>query len=176
MTTDLNALLLQALTASGSGGGLSTKELLMSQLGEGDPNTALLANLLMQQGDSPDADSDEADDRELPQQRRETERLQERMSRAIRQLRQEIDQIHQELEVLESRNDALAAALGACYLCWGEDEGCPVCRGRGRAGAFLPDRTLFVELVYPAVQRCRQHQTQVNAPSHKRVTPPTNPL
>ncbi len=36
----------------------------------------------------------------------------------------------------------LAAALGACGLCWGEDDGCPSCRGRGHPGAMRPDPKL----------------------------------
>jgi hypothetical protein len=57
-----------------------------------------------------------------------------------------------ELEELRERNDVLAAALGACHLCWGEDPGCPACGGLGRPGAAPPDRQLFARLVAPAVQ------------------------
>jgi hypothetical protein len=60
-----------------------------------------------------------------------------------------------ELEVLRERQDLLAAALGACCLCWGQDEECRACRGRGLPGYSLPDEALFEELVLPAVQLLR---------------------
>jgi hypothetical protein len=40
----------------------------------------------------------------------------------------------------------LAAALGACGLCWGEDDDCPSCRGRGYPGAMRPDPLLHRRL------------------------------
>lgn len=56
---------------------------------------------------------------------------------------------------LIDRNDALAAALGACE-CWGEDEDCEICRGEGRPGWTLPDRRLFLRFVKPALRAMRQ--------------------
>jgi len=58
----------------------------------------------------------------------------------------------EELDALREMNDTLAAALGACPLCWGGEPAC-ACRGRGRAGARPPDPELFDELVMPAVRR-----------------------
>lgn len=48
----------------------------------------------------------------------------------------------------------LAAALGVCPDCLGEDEGCPVCRGQGFAGSgfFAPDERLFRRFVVPAAR------------------------
>ena len=43
----------------------------------------------------------------------------------------------------------LAAALGACGLCWGEDDGCASCRGRGHPGAMRPDPVLRSRLFPP---------------------------
>lgn len=60
-----------------------------------------------------------------------------------------------ELSDLREMNDTLAAALGACRICWGGDDGCDVCRGHGRAGWTTPEPTLFQELVVPAVVRAR---------------------
>ncbi|MBX9797457.1 hypothetical protein [Sphingomonas sp.] len=37
------------------------------------------------------------------------------------------------------RLSLLAAALGACGLCWGDDDLCPSCRGRGAPGMVRPD-------------------------------------
>lgn len=43
----------------------------------------------------------------------------------------------------------LAAALGACGLCWGEQSTCPSCRGRGRPGMVRPDMELRAQLLGP---------------------------
>lgn len=71
-----------------------------------------------------------------------------RAGRGLRRLRRE-------LEGLREVNDTLAAALGACPGCWGGDEDCEACGGRGSAGSMPPDAELFEELVLPAVRRVR---------------------
>lgn len=63
--------------------------------------------------------------------------------------------LKRELADLREVNDTLAAALGACRACWGGDDDCPECAGRGRAGSAVPDPALFRELVVPAVRRVR---------------------
>jgi hypothetical protein len=65
----------------------------------------------------------------------------------------ELASLRAEVVDLREVNDAAAAALGACRVCWGGDEICPVCAGRGRPGANLPDLRLYSELVQPAVER-----------------------
>jgi hypothetical protein len=42
-----------------------------------------------------------------------------------------------ELAETQDRLSDIAAALGACGLCWGEDETCPSCRGHGKPGHFV---------------------------------------
>jgi hypothetical protein len=69
-----------------------------------------------------------------------------------------MEQMYRELETLRERNDALSAALGACYLCWGEDFDCSICDGTGHPGSSVPDRALLVEFVTPAVQRLREKE------------------
>jgi hypothetical protein len=73
----------------------------------------------------------------------------ERARRARHKLRRLID----ELDLAQTIGDTLAAALGACYLCWGEDERCEECRGAGRPGWALPDAELYERLVVPARRR-----------------------
>lgn len=63
--------------------------------------------------------------------------------------------IRQELEDLRKVNDTLAAALGACAVCWGGNPNCEACEGEGHAGAYDPQPRMFNELVVPAVQRAR---------------------
>jgi hypothetical protein len=67
----------------------------------------------------------------------------------------ELRALERELYDLREVNDTLAAALGACPICWGGDRTCETCDGYGRAGCFRPDPALFVRLVAPAVRRVR---------------------
>lgn len=61
--------------------------------------------------------------------------------------------IEAELRDLREANDTMAAALGACHLCWGGNEECTNCHGEGHAGYMPPDPVLFNQLVLPAVRR-----------------------
>ena len=63
-----------------------------------------------------------------------------------------IDALRDEVQLLRTRNDELAAALGACYLCWGENAECSVCAGRGVFGSVTPDPVLFARIATPAVR------------------------
>lgn len=52
-------------------------------------------------------------------------------------------------EACRDRLGQLAAALGACGLCWGDDQSCLSCRGRGRPGMVRPDIELRTRLLGP---------------------------
>lgn len=52
--------------------------------------------------------------------------------------------------------DELALALGACPACWGEDQECRLCRGRGQPGLLAPDPEAFGRIVAPVLQRWPQ--------------------
>jgi hypothetical protein len=69
---------------------------------------------------------------------------------AVHRLRGRMDAMRDELEELRERQDRLAAALGACADCWGEDPECEVCGGMGAPGSFVPDPRLYRTLVSPA--------------------------
>ena len=74
-----------------------------------------------------------------------------------------------EIKLLREKCDTLAAALGACALCWGHDPGCRACRGHGSPGRSLPDDDLFAEYVLPAVRlvhgsRQRSHKVAALVP------------
>lgn len=73
-----------------------------------------------------------------------------------------------ELDRLRQRNDALAAALGACHLCFGEDAWCPRCGGRGRPASRRPDPAAFERYVRPLLRRLQPR----DAPSAPRSAPP----
>lgn len=61
-----------------------------------------------------------------------------------------------ELDAAQDRLADLAAVLGACGLCWGEDRECRSCRGRGKPGMFAPEPAtrsrFFAEAAEPAVK------------------------
>lgn len=82
----------------------------------------------------------------------------ERMAGAARRLARDLHDARERLA-------DLAAAFGACGLCWGEDAACPGCRGRGKPGRFAPDPALrlrfFAEpLDVPAASRTSTHPDQ----------------
>jgi hypothetical protein len=83
----------------------------------------------------------------------------------------ELRACREEVADLREVNDATAAALGACRICWGGNRSCPVCGGRGRPGANLPDLRLYNELVIPAVERMSAVQGLQSAVSQ--ATAPT---
>jgi hypothetical protein len=56
---------------------------------------------------------------------------------------------------LQARNRRVARALGACS-CFGEDDACAACGGRGAPGWRLPDRGQFEAIVRPALQKISQ--------------------
>ena len=84
-------------------------------------------------------------------------------------LREELIAAWAEIEVLRRRVALVAAALGRCDVCWGDDLACHFCQGRGSSGYFWPDRTSYEELIAPAVARVRE--TGRHTPAVERVTP-----
>jgi hypothetical protein len=130
---------------------------LVSQLGAQDPRYATLAQLLAQrqassseQSDSLEVDGDEQGVIDAEPVVDALERQERRTS--SKKLRRMMTSLYREVEELRTRNDTLAAALGACYLCWGKDTQCPICRGRGQPGAFGPDPALFAMYIAPALK------------------------
>jgi hypothetical protein len=55
-----------------------------------------------------------------------------------------------ELRMLQVRSNKLAAALGACAECWGENSKCDRCGGMGGPGSVHPDPIAYNALVHPA--------------------------
>lgn len=91
------------------------------------------------------------------------EQREARQKRAeMRELNRMIEEVCAERDALVERNDTLAAALGACHLCFGEGEDltCPNCGGQGKPGWRLPDPIAFREYIAPAVNRVRALQSR----------------
>ena len=79
-----------------------------------------------------------------------------------------LGELESEVAALRDQADTLAAALGACSLCWGHDPRCRACRGRGSPGFAVPDEDAFNELVLPAVRTMRR---QVTSPRSHTAAP-----
>lgn len=81
-------------------------------------------------------------------------------SNELIELRRRTDTLLAELRKQRERNDLLAQALGACCMCWGENQECRYCRGQGRPGFCLPDEALVVEYVVPAIRTLRAQKAK----------------
>lgn len=114
----------------------SLPDLLEQSLGD-DPIAAPLAAALRQR-EAAAAGEDEEDDADV---------VADPEAAAV------LERLYAEVESLRERTAALADAVGACARCWGDDELCPVCRGRGRPGGRQPDGALFEQYVDPAWRR-----------------------
>ena len=88
---------------------------------------------------------------------------QQLIHRMSRQMRTMLD----DLRELQSRNDMLAKALGACPVCWGDDPECSECKGAGAPGSYIPDFSFFSRFVIPAIHSLHALRTH----SRKTVLP-----
>lgn len=76
----------------------------------------------------------------------------------VERVRARLGELRESLSNAHDLLDDIADALGACDTCWGSDEDCRECRGRGAPGWRMPNEKLFAELVAPAVTRRAQGQ------------------
>lgn len=178
--------LLQALLA-GQGGlpagaGLDRSALLTSLLGgtsAGGDNPTLAALLQWMQASATPAaaapapetvDADEADAAAAPERADGMPALAD-----VRALVAHARAMEREIDMLRQRNDSLAGALGACYLCFGEQDDCPVCRGRGVPGRRAPQPDLFNCWVQPVLDRWLPEDHEPPRPARRARTPMTAP-
>ncbi len=156
---DISRLLLESLAAGGSGlnGNAGKFQELLSQWNNPEQITNFLAHYLAKKQEEAQLDtpsSEEEDPDLLPESAElETIDFQEEKKERARRLRVKSRQMRSELLALRERNDLLAEALGACYLCWGEYLDCRECRGRGMPGSRPPNREVFKQFVSPAMSR-----------------------
>jgi hypothetical protein len=117
-------------------------DLLGSQAGA-SPETGMLLKLL---GENEEKGSDEL---------REEVRAEilEEQAEAIGGLETAAERLLAENRDLQRRLDALAAAIGACPACFGEDLLCETCAGAGAPGSRLPQAGEFHNYVSPALAR-----------------------
>lgn len=86
--------------------------------------------------------------------------------RDIDELQDTGNKLYAELESLRRRSAALAAALGACHLCFGGDPLCDECGGRGVPGSRVPKPEAFRRYVLPAIRRARAVESGARPPPH----------
>jgi hypothetical protein len=142
----MNDVVMQTLLSRLGGGGASgldaTEQL--SALASNDPTLAPLVNLIQQRLATPEVVDVEGKEVSEPNPEEQD---------GVRDLARLARKMYAELKVLRVRNNNLAAALGACRVCWGEDPRCQVCGGDGGIGAFEIDMRLFNKLVGPALKQ-----------------------
>ena len=124
-----------------------------------DPNTLLLLQNLIKQREQVSEEDDIDKEVYLEEGGLEEQQTQDKDTKHLVQLAREM---YRELSGLRRRNDELADALGACYLCWGEDKSCSECHGRGQPGFAAPDREMFQYYVKPVIIRLKKlHNKEV---------------
>jgi hypothetical protein len=131
-----------AAMAGGADPGMVVQQMI-ADAGSADPRMAMVAQLLASQQAAITAPEDDERSEEIAAMTlrlAEAEATIEAMKRDGRRL------IHAHQACREQLGQ-LAAALGACGLCWGEDSSCPSCRGRGRPGMVRPDIELRTKLL-----------------------------
>jgi hypothetical protein len=107
----------------------------LSQQAGSDP---IMAMLLQQMTSTPPAEANE-----------ELAELRSRLERAIRK----IERLGAELAAANAMAAYVARVLGACERCWGMDQFCRGCLGRGHPGSSPPDVGALIDWVSPALQR-----------------------
>lgn len=148
------------LGALSSGGPVDALGVLRSQMQSqlpNDPQTALLLQLLdrRQPTEAAAPETDAVVDEEF----NSAEKRQ-----ALSELKEKVDALYTEVEDLRKRNDTLALALGACYLCFGEDLLCEECHGRGLSGSRAPEPDKFRKYVLPAYRRAKYLESAWSQP------------
>jgi hypothetical protein len=183
----MNTLLLQMITARAGGANPALAEILgrfnsgdpsaqdpqelFAQLGSGNPLLSALGKHFVagqNNGSAQVIDVESEADRGQAT-GHDDESQEENSSEVANELREDLRKLSAELKVLRDRNDLLAAALGACCLCWGQDPDCRFCRGRGRPGFAAPDEAHIGEFVLPAI-----HMLRVQRAKNNRSSPPAN--
>jgi hypothetical protein len=151
--------------------GESTADLLGEATGD-NPQLGQLAELLRQREEKLQRDLAAAEQAEALE-AEEASRLAERQERA-EGVRHRVAELTAQLDAACSMLDDLAAALGACPDCFGTDDACRWCRGRGAPGFTNSDPDLFDRLVRPAVvrhARLHRRETTTDRPPMREGTP-----
>lgn len=89
----------------------------------------------------------------------------------VNEFTEQIQQITVAFDALQRRTGMLAAALGACEQCFGEDLLCECCSGCGVPGWAMPHPASFKKYVLPALRRARavEFEHRRSHPSHEQT-------
>ncbi len=162
MSQDLYSLILQKLAVSNSGsaiGSMARELLAIDSNSDPEARANIISNYIIKLQEE-DFTNEEAQPEVSASQKLDGQHSYSTLSSRKKQIaikvRQKIEAIRRELEELRGKNDILAAALGACYLCWGEDNKCAVCQGKGQPGFLTPEQELFDRIVLPAVRKIQE--------------------
>ena len=133
-----------ALLQSLASGSTDPMSLLLSQISANAPDNPSVGMLtsMLQRRDPPAPEVDEE--------------AQAEAAMRLEELTEMVNNLYAEVETLRSRSVELAAALGACYVCFGTDLLCARCGGRGRPGSRPPKPEAYRAYVVPAVMRVRR--------------------
>jgi hypothetical protein len=172
MTTsiDPNLLaLLQSKGLQGNGAPIDTSQI-YQQIAERYSDNPMMSLLLSQMAernvtDEEDdylvIDAEEVDEDDLFSKRKSSEgSLADKKTRA--RIKSRIQSMSEELSVLRQHSEELAAALGACEICWGYDNECEHCNGYGSPGWQAPRRGVFNKYVEPAIKALREVPERVS--------------
>jgi hypothetical protein len=165
----------EALIQTITSGATDPTSLIMSQLGgltQDNPGVALLLGLL-QRGSAAQAEAKPKEDEDEDARRaaQEAALVRGEAARRMQELRETVKDLYAEVKVLRERNDTLAAAIGACYLCFGSDPFCEECGGRGLPGSRPSEPAAYREYVLPAVLRVQKmHLTPARRAARKSDT------
>jgi hypothetical protein len=151
MPDSVSSTLMQGLDA-----GLSIQDVLLSQIDTNDPMMAMVARMITERAASP---AEHVDTEFAPDSDDDEKQRLKRLIGGVRQLRRESESLRTEIEELQLRNDTLAGALGACYLCWGEYPLCEICNGKGSPGHFPISMQTFNEYILPAIRSVKSQKT-----------------
>ncbi len=126
-----------------------------------DPRKALLSAFTAGNENAPQIDmlmkllggGGESDDEARREEMRAEVRAEQEV--AVAELGETAKRLFAEREECRARIEVLAAAIGACPACFGENLLCETCHGAGRPGARTPTAPEFRTYILPAVERVR---------------------
>lgn len=78
--------------------------------------------------------------------------INEKLTKRVKILRRHQKQILKYLNFFIDVNTVFSSAVGACE-CWGEDDSCQHCGGKGKPGHFQVDENAFREYVMPCMEQ-----------------------
>jgi hypothetical protein len=73
--------------------------------------------------------------------------------------------LRQDLDAANSMLHTISNVFGACELCWGEDNSCPRCHGRGHPGSSVPIHDEMLRWVEPALSRAGLRVAPLESPA-----------